>query len=213
MQGGRNCSNKSVEGGTAQSVSRARDQSPVCLLCAWGPCPVWTCSLPHPPLPLGRRAHGAGLRGGCRHVCPWPPAVGTTCALLNVLVSGWAALPVWVVSVCVRLGRQVLPGPASTPPGTPSPCPGVQAPPVARIEALTLKGVTRQTENRFWDSKSNGVFHSAKFMSSHSRSFMSPSLFFLYRRTSVSSPPSCSTDMLILSSVSACSPPHFFMHR
>lgn len=69
MQGGRKSSNKSVEVGTVQSASRARDQSPICLLYAWGPCPARTCSLPHPP-PLGRWAHGAGLRGGCRHVCP-----------------------------------------------------------------------------------------------------------------------------------------------
>lgn len=150
MQGGRNSLNKSTEVGTVQNASRARDRSPVCLLCACGPCPARTCSLPH-PLPLGTWAHGAGLRGGCRHVCPWPPAVGTTCALLNPLVSGWVALPVWVMSVCGCLGRRILPGPASIPPRIPWLWLGVRAPPVAWTEDLVLEGVTRQPENRFWD--------------------------------------------------------------
>lgn len=33
-------------------VLRACGQSPVCLVCAWGPCPAWTC----PPTPLYRWA-------------------------------------------------------------------------------------------------------------------------------------------------------------
>ena len=74
VQGGRNSLNTSVQVGAVQSASRARDQSPVCLLCAWGPCPAWTCPLLRHPPPLGRWAHGAELRGGCRHVCPWPPS-------------------------------------------------------------------------------------------------------------------------------------------
>lgn len=140
------------------------------------------------------------LASSCRHnmrpperACQW---LGSSSCLGRVcMCTSGKADPAWA---CEHPSRDALAMPG---------CAG------SRMEALTLKGVTRQTENRFWDSKSNGVFHSAKFMSSHSRSFMSPSLFFLYRRTSVSSPPSCSTDMLILSSVSACSPPHFFMHR
>lgn len=44
----------------------------------------------------------AGQRSGrCRHVCPWPPAPSPTCALWSLLVSGGAAPPVRVMSVCV----------------------------------------------------------------------------------------------------------------
>lgn len=57
--GGRSSSNKGVEVGTVQSAGTACDQSPMCLLCAWGPCLAWTCPLPPPPL-LGRRAQVLG---------------------------------------------------------------------------------------------------------------------------------------------------------
>lgn len=150
MQGGRDSLNKSTEIEAVQSVSRARDQNPVCLLCAWGPCLARTCSLPH-PLPLGRWAHGTGLRGGCRHVCPWPSADGTTCTLPNPLLSGWASLPVWVMSMCGCLGRWILPGPASTLHRVPWSCLGMWAPLVAWTEDLLLEGVIGVPENRFWD--------------------------------------------------------------
>lgn len=88
------------EGGRNAQCVQGTCPTPICHLCAWGPCPVWTCPLPHPPL-LGTQACGAGLSGHCRHVCPRPPATGITCALQSHLVGSGTASPVWVVSLCV----------------------------------------------------------------------------------------------------------------
>lgn len=137
MHAGRSSSNQGMEVETVQSAFRAHDQSRLSL--CLGTMSNLNVSSSHPPL-LGAQAHSTGLSGCCRHVCPWPPVVGTTCS------SELGSSPVWVC-LCVS-GKAVPLRPAGT---LLLSMPGMQAPLVAWGEALVLKGVAGQREDMFWD--------------------------------------------------------------
>lgn len=92
---------------TVGKVLRACDQNPVCLACAWGPCPAWTC----PCTPL--HCWAAVLADMFAWLQLWYNMTLLTCLPVVAAPPGWAGSVCACWEACdplLRMSHLPLPG-------------------------------------------------------------------------------------------------------